>query len=77
MAVLGRTGQCVGVVHAIALEGKSFTEEDEHRLSAMCSHISVGLENAKSSDASAKLNLMEQVRLLGDHAKLTSGAGGS
>jgi adenylate cyclase len=48
--VINKDGKCIGVTQVLNKRGGSFTPEDETRLRAFVSQISIGLENAKLFD---------------------------
>ncbi|HSV28202.1 MAG TPA: GAF domain-containing protein, partial [Candidatus Omnitrophota bacterium] len=48
--VLNKDGKCIGVTQVLNKRGGSFTADDEARLKAFVSQISIGLENAKLFD---------------------------
>ncbi|MGE5505307.1 MAG: GAF domain-containing protein [Actinomycetota bacterium] len=48
--VINKDGKCIGVTQVLNKKGGSFTHEDETRLRAFVSQISIGLENAKLFD---------------------------
>ncbi|TAN48266.1 MAG: GAF domain-containing sensor histidine kinase, partial [Rhodospirillales bacterium] len=48
--VLNKDGKCIGVTQVLNKRGGAFSQEDEARLKAFVSQISIGLENAKLFD---------------------------
>ena len=50
MPVISKDGKCIGVSQVLNKRGGPFTKEDEKRLAAFTSQISMGIENAKLFD---------------------------
>jgi adenylate cyclase len=50
MPVLNKEGKTIGVSQVLNKRGGSFNQEDEKRLAAFTSQISMGIENAKLFD---------------------------
>ncbi|CAM9223316.1 unnamed protein product [Chrysoparadoxa australica] len=74
MPVYNPSMEVVAVVQVLDKKG-GFTSGDESKLAALCSHISIVLENAKRADKAcdeAEVDLAETIRLLKSHGTLTN-----
>lgn len=70
MPVFGADGEVAGVVQVVGKKDDNdtttgrFTAEDAKDLSALCSHISVALENIKRADEADEVDLTETIMLM-------------
>ncbi|CAM9561884.1 unnamed protein product [Hapterophycus canaliculatus] len=76
MPVFGADGNVAGVVQVVGKKSKGkaldsgFTADDAKDLSALCSHISVALENIKRADEANEVDLRETITVMQSYGRV-------